>query len=125
MEKDKIHILIGEEVSGSRLIGHLLSQKNNSLEIVRINDTLLINGIRYKKKEINKPEGRRGLLTALMTNAMAYVNPYSLNDPPVERKRPTVNIEKEFELIGQKKSTLSRSDRDWVVHQFNKIYIPL
>jgi len=86
--------------------------------------TTEINGIRYIKKEVDRAAGRRGHLAALLSNAIPYVNPYSLNEPPVGRKRPEVDLEKEFELIGQKKSTLSRSDRDWVVEQFNKIYIP-
>ncbi len=36
------------------------------------------------------------------------------------RQRPSVNIIEEFRLIQQKKSKLSRSDRDWVIRQFNR-----
>jgi len=38
------------------------------------------------------------------------------------RPRPRVCIEDEFRLIQQKKSKLCRSDRDWVVGQFFKMY---
>ena len=38
---------------------------------------------------------------------------------PKIRKRPSVDIKSEYELIQQKKSTLSRSDREWVIEQFN------
>ena len=37
-------------------------------------------------------------------------------------KRPDVDIVSEFELIQQKKSQLSKSQRDWVVSEFNKLY---
>jgi hypothetical protein len=39
------------------------------------------------------------------------------------RKRPNVVLEKEYELIQQKKSKLSRNDRDWVIYQFERKYI--
>ena len=36
--------------------------------------------------------------------------------------RPNVNIITEFELIQKKQSKLSKSNRDWVIRQFNKYY---
>lgn len=45
----------------------------------------------------------------------------SFSDNPIKtRSRPSVDIAQEFELIQQKKSKLSRSDREWVVYQFHK-----
>jgi hypothetical protein len=38
------------------------------------------------------------------------------------RKRPNVDIVKEFELIQNKQSALCKSDRDWVVAVFNQQY---
>jgi len=38
------------------------------------------------------------------------------------RKRPNVVLEKEYELIQQKKSKLSRNDRDYVIYQFERQY---
>lgn len=39
-----------------------------------------------------------------------------------ERQRPSVDLVQEFELIQKKQSKLSRSDRNWVVKEFNKRY---
>lgn len=43
---------------------------------------------------------------------------YGLNT--YQRERPKVNIIDEFKLIQEKKSKLSRNDREWVVFQFNR-----
>lgn len=37
-----------------------------------------------------------------------------------ERKPPVVNLAEEYRLIQQKKSTLSRWERDWVVDRFEE-----
>jgi hypothetical protein len=40
-----------------------------------------------------------------------------------QREMPHVNIIEEYGLIQQKKSNLSRSQRDWVVHTFERNFI--
>jgi hypothetical protein len=53
-------------------------------------------------------------------SALELAHKYGM--PRREKKRPDVDIVEEFKLIQQKKSNLSRSDRSWVVREFNKNY---
>lgn len=38
------------------------------------------------------------------------------------RQRPDVNIVEEYRLIQNKKSRLSKSERDWVVYEFESTF---
>ena len=81
---------------------------------------LEINGIRYAEIEKQpKPKGTPYVNKMIMLAAMlsSTIENEAGGTP---RKRPSVDLIKEFELIQQKKSKLSRNDRDWVVFQFNK-----
>ena len=77
-----------------------------------------------KYKEITEPEvgyiqRPRIMNEFLMMSAMFG----GLNSAtPKTRQRPNVNLVEEYKLIQQKKSNLSKSDRDWVEHQFNRRY---
>lgn len=55
-----------------------------------------------------------------MASAFEYVSPYST--PKNSEKQLDIDIIKEYGLIQQKKSNLTRSQRDWVVYRFNKLY---
>jgi hypothetical protein len=77
-----------------------------------------INGIEYELRE--QPKQSRSSSKLLMRAAVfgglgGYGNDYI-------RERPDVNLEEEFELIQNKQSKLSRSDREWVVATFNRKY---
>lgn len=77
-----------------------------------------INGNTYREKELpNTSKGRyamRYLGIEILAMSMLASSSSGKASPP------NVNIITEFELIQQKKSNLSKSQRDWVVSQFNK-----
>ena len=75
-----------------------------------------INGIMYERRERDIPSKRSGRITALMAGAMLMGG--GMPSIGMNRKRPVVNIEEEFELIQKKQSKLARNDRDWVCNQF-------
>lgn len=89
-----------------------------------------INGVKYRKKEQPKSQPKGKVInTALATMLMLvnsfeyanqYINPYST--PKKQEKQLDIDIVKEYGLIQQKKSTLSRSQREWVVYRFNRLY---
>jgi hypothetical protein len=54
------------------------------------------------------------LASAMMSLDSSYKKP---------KERPLVNLIEEYELILQKKSKLSRNNRDWVVKEFNKNFV--
>lgn len=77
-----------------------------------------INGIRYRNRK-QKPMAtiRPSVHSALiMASAFASFDPYYKK----RKEPPRVDIVKEYELIQNKESRLSRSRRDWVVDQFEK-----
>ena len=81
-----------------------------------------INGVKYRKKEQPKKKSMSKTMDAMlmMASAFEYVNPYSTPKNPKEQ--PKIDIIKEYGLIQQKRSNLSRSQRDWVVYRFNMLY---
>lgn len=86
-----------------------------------VTQTIIINGISYQKiqeTEVSRPNKSR-MATALM--AMASLGAES----KTPRKRPIIDLEKEFELIQLKQSKLGRNDRDWVERMFYKKYKPI
>lgn len=77
-----------------------------------------INGVQYSKIEKDKPKtGKKSQMLAMA--AMMYGGMFGSSYEP---ERPNVNIIEEFEKIQNKKSTLPKSQRDWVVNQFNRNY---
>ena len=83
-----------------------------------------IDGKKYMPKP-QKQTSRSGSTGKLLMAAMTLATPY---DPYVGidrffKKRPAVDIAAEYQLIQQKKSKLSRSDREWVQRTFHDKYI--
>lgn len=79
-----------------------------------------INGVIYRKVEIKQPVMAPAIGRIMMMAAM-YGGMYGmLGSKP--KSRPTVNLVEEYKLIQQKKSELSRNDRDWVIGLFNREY---
>jgi len=78
-----------------------------------------INGIKYQQKEEPKRNPMPKTLMALMLMAQMTDGIYGNSKP---KTRPKIDIVKEFELIQQKKSNLSRSQREWVIIQFEHYY---
>ena len=77
-----------------------------------------INGIKYQQKEQPKRKPMSKTMTAMLMMASAFcsLDPYAKKP----KETPKVDIVKEYGLIQLKKSTLSKSQRDWVVWQFEK-----
>ena len=80
------------------------------------------------KNYIEKPRSRSksksySELSPLMMMAAAFQLLYPIYGDKKEKVRPKVNILTEFELIQQKKSKLSKSNRDWVEYMFHKNFI--
>ena len=84
--------------------------------------TIEINGVKYQQKEQpkRKPMSKTMASILMMANAFEYVNPYSTPKNP--EKQLDVDIVKEYGLIQQKKSNLTRGQREWVVQQFEKMF---
>lgn len=75
-----------------------------------------INGLKYRQKKQNNQQTAIKSKMAVMITGIAAK--YGLNT--YQRERPKVNIIDEFKLIQEKKSKLSRNDREWVISQFNR-----
>lgn len=73
-----------------------------------------INGIKYKKKETKKPSKN---FVKLVSMAQIFGGLKLPND-----NIQGVNIIEEFKLIQEKKSKLSKAQRDSVLYQFNCSY---
>lgn len=74
-----------------------------------------VGGIKYR--EIEKP--KVSVRIAQIMTMYKMIGGYGVSTEP---QRPDVNIFSEYKLIQQKKSNLSRSQRDWVVSQFHSRY---
>jgi hypothetical protein len=75
-----------------------------------------INGIEYKERPQKQFIGGRSFGKMMMMAQMFG----GMSMP--KQKDLGVNIVAEFRLIQEKKSLLSRADRDLVVHRFNRAY---
>jgi len=86
--------------------------------IIVDNSIIEINEIKYRQRE-QKPISRgagKMMMMAMALGGMSY------GRSNYKRQRPSVDVVEEYKLILQKKSELGRSDRDWVVNQFNYLY---
>lgn len=86
-----------------------------------------INGIKYKKNEPKQKQSsyasRRMLgIAAIAAACDPYGGYIGYGGSSYSRPRPAVDIVKEYELIQNKQSKLSKSDRDWVVRVFEANY---
>ena len=76
-----------------------------------------INGVKYQEKKRAKVSKTTFsiMLAGLMLGG-------GMLGGGKEKQRPNADIVKEYELIQNKKSNLSRSERDWVEDQFLRKY---
>lgn len=86
-----------------------------------------INGVSYQRNEVpeKEPRGNSRMFNWLVASMAAYefTSHHGLGVPI--KSMPDVNIESEFELIQNKQSKLSRTERDWVIQVFNQNYTKL
>ena len=78
-----------------------------------------INGNRYQKIEKQPRKSSKAMNSILMMASM-FGGLDGIGGKT--RQRPNVILEQEYGLIQEKKSKLSRNDRDWVVYQFERQY---
>lgn len=77
-----------------------------------------INGIKYVQIEKNTSQPNKKVSKfLLMAMAFSAFDPYNNT---AQKEHPKVDLISEFERIEQKKSKLSRSQREWVVWKFNQ-----
>ncbi|MBC7524161.1 MAG: hypothetical protein H7239_06960 [Flavobacterium sp.] len=82
-----------------------------------------INGLQYRQKEQNISQLKKYNKSFSMLYGMAMMfGGQGAVGTSRQRETPKVNIVEEFKLIQEKKSKLSRNDRDWVVAKFNRYY---
>lgn len=87
-----------------------------------------INGVKYRSKEATEGKSKRLPMSKTMMSLMVMAGMAQSfgmygevgTKEKKEKETPDVNIIKEYGLIQQKKSRLSKSQRDWVVWQFEK-----
>lgn len=135
--KDKLKVAIMGSPDISKQAAHALTGKDIDVVIVNDNpepddDTFEINGVRYKpvESEVRKHKSNKKYLNSRMLGIMGlasmiyapYMNDmYSGLGRSYQRQLPEgTDIVKEFGLIQQKKSKLSKWERDTVVHIFRR-----
>ncbi|MFA6889283.1 MAG: hypothetical protein WC254_07350 [Candidatus Woesearchaeota archaeon] len=74
-----------------------------------------VNGEQYESIERKSPKMSSKMMSILAMGMIMSGNSFGGYKEP---ERPQVDIVKEYELIQQKKSNLTKAQRNWVVHQF-------
>ena len=125
-EKERGIMIVGQGHVGRNDIALRAAElAAQNIKVVVIGDnsndmnTIEINGIKYQQKEHEKRKPMSKTLMALMVMS-EMANGYGMYGNSKPKENPKVDIVKEFGLIQQKKSNLSKSERDWVVWQFER-----
>ena len=79
---------------------------------------LIINGIEYEA--IPKKSTQHTGMSAYLSFMLGIYGGMFTSNKPKTKSLPTPNIIGEFELIQNKKSNLSRSEREMVIREFNR-----
>jgi hypothetical protein len=90
-------------------------------DVIDLSRQFEIDGVVYAPVPEKPKKSRRPGIFELATLALAFPS-YTTGATQYARKRPVVNIIEEYKLILQKKSNLSRNDRDWVEFTFHRMY---
>ena len=93
--------------------------------VKRHRDTFDVNGVEYtpivREQKINRKLHRLETLASVLMPSIPYINPYAGEQVRHNRQLPEdTNIIKEYGLVQQKKSKLSRWERDAVVSVFER-----
>lgn len=139
--KTKVLVVGSEQIGKNNLTTSMmdeLSSKNIDIVVVdtepyEVDDSFLLNGVAYKPIQTEKPKRTQpninnSQLNSIIAMASSVYLPYIdgmylHGETQYERKLPDgVNIITEYGLIQNKKSKLSKWERDMVVHIFEKNY---
>lgn len=116
---DKVIIVGAGKVEKSTLnkdVGLIIN--DNKSELIEVNGKFYLPV--QIESDMDSSRGRMGKVMSAMAPYMLAME--ANNNNGYKRQRPPVNIIEEFKLIQEKKSTLCRSDRDWVIKMFNTMY---
>lgn len=82
-----------------------------------------INGVKYVRKEKERPRSRSGsrMLTTMMAMATMMGGVHGMTSGR-DTSPPAVDVPEEYALIQLKKSNLSKAQREWVVRNFEANY---
>lgn len=78
-----------------------------------------INGVKYQKKEQPKRKPMSKMVATTLIMAQMFGGGFPTG---TSKSNDDIDIPKEYELIQQKKSKLSRAQREWVVYHFERNY---
>lgn len=82
---------------------------------------ITVNGVDYVEREVNtKHNASMSKYVSAMLGIYALSMTFNNQFKNSKGEAPNVNIIEEFKLIQKKESNLSRSEREWVIRQFNK-----
>lgn len=121
-EEAKKIVICGQGKVGKGVMDMLESKGIECIIIGDANETentIAVNGVKYREKEKQQRKPMSTPLIAALMLAQGYSHILGGSD---QKSTPNVDIVKEYGLIQQKKSLLSKSERDWVVDQFNRKY---
>ena len=83
-----------------------------------------INGVRYIERPSKESRGQKSRFHTIMMASMVLTNMYDMGGNSYQRQLPKgIDLVEEFRLIGQKKSKLSKWERDVVCYQFESKFI--
>lgn len=139
--KEKV-LVVGMGESGTTGLSNLMMDELRSkdidivvvdTELQEVDDSFVLNGVVYKPIQTKKPKRAQPNINNSQLNSiiaiassvyLPYIDKmYSYGETQYERKLPEgINIITEYGLIQNKKSKLSKWERDMVVYIFEKNY---
>ena len=82
-----------------------------------------INGIQYKEIEVKENPKMSRKMTMLLGMAMIFEGQGNLHTSKAKKEPLRVDLIEEFRLIQEKKSKLSRAERESIIYRFNRKYL--
>jgi len=120
--KDKLKIaIIGAGQVGKNTMIAAAKSGVDVMIVAEPENTIVIDGKTYAPRDKRQSSKYGKSMSMLIGISMMMGADLGLGGGGV-KERPKVNIVSEFELIQQKKSQLSRNNRDWVVSRFFELF---
>jgi hypothetical protein len=122
-KKERGIIIVGDRNDDiSRRVAEAAIDDRIKAEVIVLGDNktyLNIDGKLYEETEKTKINPYSHALPDFIREKLDELKSIYNYKPSYQRERPEVDLICEFRLIQEKRSKLSRSDREWVVRQFN------